>query len=150
MSVQESRAHQVQMMLPKIKIPAGIKIRAWTKANFEAIQELSSAEGWPTPEQRPEEALAAWRHSWPTLVATDGARVIGFVRALTDGEVTTYIGELLVEPEYRGQGIGRGLLDMCHYLFPHTRFDLLSTDEADQFYKALGFRPFKGYRKSYQ
>jgi GNAT superfamily N-acetyltransferase len=76
--------------------------------------------------------------------------MIGFVRALTDGEVTMYIAELFVSPDWRGQRIGRALLDTCHLLYPHTRLDLLSTEAADQFYESNGFRRFQGFRKSYQ
>src|SRR5512134_2433936 len=88
-----------------------VEIRAWAEADFPAIQRLSSAEGWPTPAARPAEALASWHSSHPTLVATVGDKVVGFVRALTDGEVTMYIAELLVAPECRGRGVGRALLD---------------------------------------
>ena len=77
-------------------------------------------------------------------MATSNDMVIGFVRALTDGEVTMYIAEAVVEPERREQGIGRALLEACHALYPRTR------DAADDFYRALGFRPLPGFRKSYR
>ena len=97
---------------------------------------------------RPDEALVFWRRSWPMVVATDGEKVIGFVRGLADGEVTTYVAEFLVDPHYRGQDIGIALLDACHHLYPHTRLDLLATESSDAFYEANGFRRFQGFRKS--
>ena len=100
---QDDRENSLRAIRSKLSLPAGISIRAWTEANFSAIQKLSSAEGWTSPRQRPDGALVSWRHSWPALVATDGTRVAGFVRALTDGEVTTYVAELLVDPQYRGR-----------------------------------------------
>jgi GNAT superfamily N-acetyltransferase len=136
--------------LAELALPAGIAIRAWSEADFSAIQRLSSAEGWPTPETRPAEALVSWRNAWPTLVARCEEEVVGFMRALTDGEVTMYIAELLVAPAWRGRGVGRALLDTCHLLYPHTRLDLLSTESADRFYVANGFRRFQGFRKSYR
>ena len=150
MPLQDDRENSLRAIRSKLSLPSGISIGAWTEANFLAIRKLSSAEGWTTPQQRPDEALVSWRHSWPALVATDGTRVVGFVRALTDGEVTTYVAELLVDPQYRGQGIGIALLDACHYLCPHTRLDLLSTESSDAFYEANGFRRFQGFRKSYR
>ncbi len=134
----------------ELMLPAGIAIRTWAEADFPEIQRLSSAEGWPTPTARPVEALVSWRNAWPTLVAIGDDGLVGFVRALTDGEVTMYIAELLVTPAWRGRGVGRALLDACHLLFPHTRLDLLSTQSADQFYEASGFRRFQGFRKSYR
>jgi predicted N-acetyltransferase YhbS len=146
----DQRQSQVEASLTELTLPVGIDIRVWTEADFPAIQRLSSAEEWSTPVDRAEEALASWRNSWPALVATCDDGVVGFVRALTDGEVTMYVAELLVAPEWRGRGVGRALLGACHLLYPRTRLDLLSTASADQFYAASGFRPFQGFRKSYQ
>ena len=146
----DDRQRLVESALSGITLPTDVAIRAWTDADFPSIQRLSSTEGWPTPENRPDDALAAWRQSWPALVATDGETVIGFLRALTDGAVTTYIAELLVEPRWRGKGIGRALVETCHNLCPSTRLDLLTTGSGDRFYEAAGFRHFGGYRKSYR
>ena len=147
---QAERDNQVKAIISFISLPQGVSIRPWQDADFQSIQKLSSAEGWPTPEQRPDEASVAWRHSWPALVATDeGNNIVGFIRALSDTEVTTYIADFLVAPSHRQRGIGRALLDACHHLFPRTRFDLLSMDSATQFYESNGFRRFPGFRKNY-
>jgi len=94
---------QLSAALARIALPPDVAIRPWMEADFPAIQ-ASDAEGWPTPRTRPDEARAAWRQSRPALVATTGTDVIAFVRALTDGEVTMFIPELLVAPA--GQGVG--------------------------------------------
>ncbi|MEW6545523.1 MAG: GNAT family N-acetyltransferase [Bacillota bacterium] len=127
---------------------AGITIRAWREEDFPAIQEISSGEGWLTPKVRPSEAFLAWERSYPALVAVHEGEVIGFLRALTDGEVTTYVAELAVVPRFRRQGIGRALIEACHRLCPHTRLDVLLIGSADAFYEATGFHPCRGYRKS--
>jgi predicted N-acetyltransferase YhbS len=136
--------------LGQVSLSAGIRVRAWQETDFPAIQRLSNAEGWPSPSQRPAESLLAWQHSWPTLVATENDTVVGFVRALTDGSITMFIAEMLVDSQQRGRGIGRALLDVCHFLYPTTRIDLLSVDDARAFYQACGFRVIHdGMRKSY-
>lgn len=145
-----SRQRLVKSALSGVMPPADVTIRAWTDADFASIQRLSNVEGWPTSENRSDDALVAWRQSWPALVATDGETVIGFLRALTDGRVTTYIAELLVEPQWRRMGIGRALVETCHNLCPSTRLDLLTTGSGNRFYEAAGFRRFGGYRKSYR
>ena len=143
------RVEQVESTLAGVLLPDGIRIRAWPESDFTAIEKLSTAEGWPTPSHRADEALAAFRASWPTLVVTHEGRVIGFLRALTDGQITTYIAEILIAPEWRGEKLGQALVDVCHRLYPSTRLDLLSTESSDGFYEAIGFRRFHGFRKSY-
>ncbi len=133
------------MVVPKDK--CGINIHPFQVDDFPAIQYLSRLEGWPTPASRPADALNAWQHSHPALVAVYNGQVIGFLRAITDGSVTTYIAELLVAKEWRGQGIGKALVEACHEQVPSTRLDILSTDQSDSFYKANGFRRFQGFRK---
>jgi len=98
---------------------------------------------------RPDDSLVAWRNSWPALVVRNGERTVGFIRCLTDTEITAYIAEILVAPEFRHQGLGEALISICHHLYPLVRFDLLCTESVDGFYHAIGCRRFKGYRKSW-
>ena len=141
---------QLTKALEQVTLPQGIEIRVWTDADFSAIQRISSAEDWPSPTRRPDDSLFAWQHSWPALVAVDGETVVGFVRGITDGAITMFIAEMAIDAQQRGRGIGRALLDACHFLYPTTRLDLLSVDDARDFYKACGFRTIhQGMRKSY-
>ncbi|HCI80190.1 MAG TPA: hypothetical protein DHW02_10925, partial [Ktedonobacter sp.] len=83
---QEQRDIQLSQALSQVVIPHGVGCRVWVESDFPAIQRLSTAEGWPTPERRPDDALAGWRNSWPTLVAVEAENVenvVGFVRAMT-------------------------------------------------------------------
>ncbi|HTK09915.1 MAG TPA: GNAT family N-acetyltransferase [Ktedonobacteraceae bacterium] len=151
--VELIKEHQQQLTtaLAQMTLPAGITIRVWTPADFPAIQRISSGEGWTSPTQRPVESLHAWQNSWPALVAVADEDIVGFVCGLTDGAITMYITTLAVEERLRGHGIGRALLDACHYLYPTTRLDLLAVDSARAFYEACGFRVVDdGMRKSYQ
>jgi GNAT superfamily N-acetyltransferase len=119
----------------------------WADADCAAIRELSAAEGWPTPTTRPEADLASWRAAWPAIIAEADGEVVGFLRALSDGAVTTYVAELLVAPAWRGRGLGRALLDACQALAPTTRLDLLAKPAATRFYERVAFRSFPGFRR---
>src|SRR4051812_16074396 len=90
-------------------LPAGVTIRAWVTPDFPEIQRLSDAEGWPTPTARPEASLMSWRRSSPALVAVADGEVVGFLRGLSDGDVTLYVAEILVAPDWRGKGIASAL-----------------------------------------
>jgi len=150
---QELQEGQLREALAQLTMPAGVGCRAWTVDDFLAIQQLSNAEGWPTPQRRPDDALAAWHNSWPALVAVEAEReehVIGFVRSITDGSITLYVMELLVDVRYRSRGIGQMLLDTCHYLYPHTRIELMALETSQSYYRSHGFRLIgEGFRKSY-
>src|SRR5215469_16642069 len=131
--MQFNKDDELQVVTSRLELPDGASIRFWEEGDFPAIQSLSAAEGWPTPLDRPFEALAAWRRSWPALVAVAEQEVIGFCRALSDGSVTTYIAELLVAPGWQGRGIGRALLDVSQRLAPGSRLDLLALETSHTF-----------------
>ena len=134
-------------VLARFDIPASLSIREWSPNYFDVMCALSSAEGWTTPELRPKETLVAWENSWPTLVAVDtDGKLAGFLRAITDTQITTYLCEVLVAHEFRCLGLGRLLIDVCQGLVPTTRLDLLSTGETDDFYRAINCVDFQGFR----
>lgn len=139
---------QVIEALEGVRLPQNIIVRAWREEDFQSIQDLSAAEGWPTPSDRPEESFTSWQHAWPALVALHGDEPVGFLRAISDGAVTTYLCEMLVDPFWRGKGLGEALLAICHNIYPTTRIDLISGDEARGFYERLGCREFAGFRKN--
>ena len=49
-------------------------------------------------------------HTNRTVVAVDGARIVGFARALCDEVSNGYISMVAVATDRRGQGIGRELV----------------------------------------
>jgi ribosomal protein S18 acetylase RimI-like enzyme len=137
---------RVAAVAATVRLPPGVELRAWTAADFGAVQTLSTAAGWVTLQERPAEGLQAWTRSWPTLVVVHGERVIGFLRAVSDGSVTTYVAELLVAPGWRRQGLATALVEAAHRLVPGSRLDLLTTGASRGFYERLGFRRFLGFR----
>ena len=44
------------------------------------------------------------------ILARDGARLVGLVRIVGDGGLSVSLTDLMVHPDWRGQGIGRGLM----------------------------------------
>jgi GNAT superfamily N-acetyltransferase len=144
------RERQVASIATMLMLPPAIRVRPWADDDFSAIQNLSQAEGWTTPIERPAEALAAWQRSWPALVACADDIVIAFCRALSDGMVTTYIAEVLVAPPWQRNGIAAALLEASQRLCPGSRLDLLTTDASRGFYDHLGYRSMVGFRQSWR
>ncbi len=71
---------------------------------------LFKAVGWTSGEPNPEhDANFNIGHKNSTLVisAWDGERLVGAVRVLSDTIFRSYLLDLVVDPEYQRQGIGR-------------------------------------------
>jgi GNAT superfamily N-acetyltransferase len=80
---------------------------------------LFQTTGWNENYQLPQgELMQALRSSWHVLSAYDGERLVGFGRLVSDGVLHAMIYELIVLPEYQGQGIGgqilERLVEKCH------------------------------------
>ena len=133
---------------PNAGLPEGVAIRPWAEGDWRQVRELALRQDWTSYRDDPERVLDAWRNSRPALVAVADGAVIGFLRALTDGLLTVYVGELAVAEAHRGRGIARALIDACHCLYPEARLDVLASVDAQGFYQRIGFRGFSGHRKS--
>ena len=129
-----------------LDLPQGVTLRAWEEADFAQVRQMAMDAGWTSYRDLPERLLAAWKGSWPALVAVERGEVIGFLRAVTDGAMTLYVADVVVHQAHRGRGIAHLLLRACRQLYATARLDLLSVPEAVGFYAHLGFQPFKGYR----
>ena len=73
---------------------------------------LFQSTGWnETYQLSPEELIRALRSSWYVLGAYNGEHLVGFGRLVSDGIVYAMLYELIVLPDYQGQGIGGGILE---------------------------------------
>ena len=81
-------------------------------------------------------------HKGVVLKAVLNGVIIGSVRAYTDNG-TTYIGKLMVCPEYRGQGLGKELLAAIEGEFSTKRFELYTSCKSDRnlhIYETAGYK----------
>jgi ribosomal protein S18 acetylase RimI-like enzyme len=96
--------------------------------------------GWPKPPSA-ERHLEILRGSSHVVLALDGARVVGFITAISDGVISAYIPLLEVLPEYQGRGIGaelvRRLLARVGDLY---MVDLCCDEDVVAFYERLGLQ----------
>jgi len=74
------------------------------------------------------------------LALTEGGRTVGFVRALTDHSVNSYICDFVIAESHRGQKLGTWMLEvlMAHPALARTQ-QLLVTRDAEVFYLDHGF-----------
>ncbi|HNQ01364.1 MAG TPA: GNAT family N-acetyltransferase, partial [Syntrophales bacterium] len=88
-------------------------------SQVEEVLALYRIQGWwgPSSERDPETAGAIIRGSHCFVVAEADGRVIGMGRAISDGVSDAYIQDVVVDPAFRGRGIGgRIVADLVHRL----------------------------------
>lgn len=127
-----------------------ILIRNFQETDFPFIHQLNEEEGWNGLAQNKEQTESAWNHSNVTLIAEHEGTVAGYLRGITDGYISLYICEMVIKQDFRGRGIGTSLLKTCHERYPKTRMEMLATSSSQTFYNNMGFRPFYGFRKTYE
>jgi GNAT superfamily N-acetyltransferase len=128
-----------------------LKIVPFSEEYFSEIQELNKKEGWNQLVERYEETFDAWKNSNAAYVVIGpNEKISGYIRCLTDMNVTIYVCEMLISEEFRGKGLGGKLLKYAHSLYPRTRMEMLASSTSHTFYESQGFRSFYGFRKTYE
>ena len=102
--------------------------------------------GWSNPPSR-ETHLRLLQQSDEVVLALDisSGAIVGFITAITDGVLATYIPFLEVLPEYQHQEIGRNLVQkMLRRLSGYYMVDLLCDPGLQPFYEQAGMRRANG------
>ncbi len=110
--------------------------------NFDlpAIAALVQSAYWAA-DRSVEQITESLTHS-TCLVLTCNGVTVGFVRALSDYSVNSYICDFVVAPEHQSRGLGTWMLEtlMAHPALARTS-QLLVTFDAQPFYARHGFAP---------
>ncbi len=65
---------------------------------------------------------------------------VGFARVLTDYATTYYLSDVVIDPEYRGQGFGVKLIEAIEkHMEPYGLKSLLFTRDAHGLYEKFGY-----------
>ena len=81
---------------------------------------------------------ASFRQSQHVAFARDGDRVVGMARLLSDGVCNAYLVDVWTMSAYRRQGIASAMVRRLVESVPGQHVGL-QTDDAHEFYSALGF-----------
>ena len=120
-----------------------------TAGQLDGILALYRMQGWwgPSGERDPAMAGAMIRGSHCFAVAEAEGRIIGMGRALSDGVSDAYIQDVVVDPAFRGRGIGsRIVADLVHRL-RHDGIDWIGLGAeagTHDFYRKAGFTELPG------
>ena len=82
----------------------------------------------------------SFENSQHVAFARDGSRVVGMARLLSDGVCNAYVVDVWTHSAYRRQGIASELMRLLAEQVPGQHIGL-QTDNAQDFYRSLGYRP---------
>ena len=103
---------------------------------------------WVTPEECGAFIPGVLSGSFLFLAAFDDGRMIGMARAISDGVSDAYIQDVVVHPEFRGQGIGGKIVAFLVSELEKRGVDwiaLVGEPGTEKFYSRLGFEEKKGF-----
>lgn len=120
---------------------------AFEPGHIDGVIALTTEEGWPTlAEDRDRAMRVLTAMGAVTVVALEDGAVVGFARALHDGEWIACLTDMVVDARQRRRGVGRALV---RELFARTgaqRMDLLAEPGSEAFYASFPHRLWTGYR----
>jgi ribosomal protein S18 acetylase RimI-like enzyme len=112
-----------------------------TNIDWERIPEILKEVGMNFhPADKHERAFA---NSRSVVFIFDGEALIGFGRAISDGECQAAIYDVAVLPAYQGKGIGRMIVQNLVQQTPNCNFILYASPGKEQFYEKENFRKMK-------
>jgi len=95
---------------------------------------------WAT-ERKIEDLNIAIENSEPVISVWDSQKLVGFARATSDGIYRATIWDVVIDPEYRGAGLGRKLVQtvLSHPRMNRVERVYLTTTHQQSFYERIGF-----------
>lgn len=95
---------------------------------------------WAT-ERKIEDLNIAIENSEPVISVWDSQTLVGFARATSDGIYRATIWDVVIDPEYRGAGLGRKLVQtvLSHPRMNRVERVYLTTTHQQSFYERIGF-----------
>ena len=128
-----------------------IEYRLLKKFSGDAIKRIAGFyidAGWISAEDDISFLEPAFQGSFLVAGAFDGNQIIGVARVLSDGCSDAYIQDVVVDPSYRGKGIGSGLINTLVDKLKEHNIDwigLVGEPGTENFYQKLGWQKKNGY-----
>lgn len=112
------------------------------RIDVDAVHDFVSNHSYWAPGRARDEQERLVREAQRAVGLYHDGRQIGFARAVSDGASITYLADVYVLPEYRGQGLG---VELLHEMIENGPFVdkrwILHTADAHALYEKFGFGP---------
>ena len=115
-----------------------LTVRAMQLSDIESALKLSTAEGWNQTEK--DWKLLIGNPGNVCLLAEYGNKVVGTTTAIIYSNQLAWIGMVLVDKEYRGQGVSKLLLTSIFKKLAFRSIKLDATPAGQQVYKSFDFK----------
>jgi GNAT superfamily N-acetyltransferase len=114
---------------------------------IDGVLRLTTAEGWPTLAADRDRAVRVLTAPGAVaVIASEGEEVVGFARALTDGEWIACLTDMVVDARFRRRGVGRALIAEIFVRSHAERMDLLAEPGSEDFYRSFPNQLWTGFR----
>ncbi|MFE2478244.1 GNAT family N-acetyltransferase [Streptomyces sp. NPDC059389] len=116
------------------------------------VLSLYESVGWEGYTRDVDRLCRGLANSHLVITARDApGTLLGLARTISDDEHICYVQDVVVNPAYHRQGVGRSLVEHLMRRYAHCRFFLLSTDHESSpegernhaFYQSLGFLSYE-------
>lgn len=107
--------------------------------NIPYVQQLLANSYWG--HKRDAETVQRFIETSDCFSAFENGKQIGFARVVSDHVTFAYLADVIVDPDYRGRGVGKVLMKS---LISHPQYNgidrwILATRDAHELYKQYGF-----------
>jgi len=112
-----------------------------SQIDLNQLQALFKRGAFWAQERSIEDLSIAIANSEPVVSVWDGERLIGFARATSDGIYRATIWDVVIDPDYRGAGLGGKLVEtvLSHPRMNRVERVYLTTTHQQRFYERIGF-----------
>ena len=104
---------------------------------IEKVESLLRQSDWAKDRKR-EDIYRSVENSTCYGVFDSQREMVGFARIITDYTTTFYLMDVIIDEKYRGQGLGKMLMDAIMEDVGQL-YGILHTDNAQKFYEKYGF-----------
>ncbi|MCD8895797.1 GNAT family N-acetyltransferase [Mammaliicoccus sciuri] len=100
--------------------------------NNEYLQKLYLSVGWDVYVKNNEDMTVLLKNTCYFVTVWDNDQLVGLTRIISDDHSIAYVQDILIDPDYQGNGIGSKLLNMIKERFNHVRQVVLMTDTSEK------------------
>ena len=120
-----------------------MEIKEYTDFNEKELFDLYNSVGWSAYCDDFKSLMLGFANSLLVLGAYQENKLVGLIRIVGDGNTIIYIQDLLVNPKYQHQGVGKTLLNKVLQRYKNVRQIILLCDNdsyLQSIYKLNGFK----------